>query len=167
METLYELTQDYQALLEYADSVDPDDEQVFLDTLDGIFGAIDVKFDQYATVMEQMTAHEDMLDREIMRLMRLQKAINHNKQRMKERLYESMVATDRMKIQTDLHTFSIRKNGGKLPLIIHEGADIPDKWCKVIVEPDKEKIRLALETGNVDVLKFAHLGERGSHLEIK
>lgn len=167
METLYELTQDYQALLEYADSTDPDDQQVFTDTLDGIFGAIDVKFDQYAAVMEQMTAHEDMLEREIQRLMHLQKAINHNKQRMKDRLYESMIATDRTKIQTDLHTFSIRKNGGKLPLVIDHPEDIPDKFTRVIYEPDKEKIRLALETGNVDALKFAHLGERGSHLEIK
>lgn len=167
METLYELTQDYQALLEYADAIDPDDEQVFLDTLDGIMGAVDVKMDQYAAVMEQMEAHGVMIEREIKRLKARQESIERNQERMKERMYEAMIAMNQTKIKTDLHTFIIKKNGGQLPLIMDHPEEVTDAFTKVVYEPDKEKIRLALETGNVDALKFAHLGERGSHLEIK
>lgn len=167
METLYKLTEDYEALLEYADSVDPEDEEVFLQTLDSVTATIDVKMDDYAVVMDHMASRAALIDKEIKRLTAIKHAIDNNHKRMQERLYESMIATDRRKVQTDLHTFSIVKNGGKLPLVIHEGADIPDKWCKVIVEPDKDKIRTALETGNTEVLEFAHFGERGEHLTIR
>ena len=165
METLYQLTEDYEALLEYADSVDPDDEEVFLQTLDSVTATIDVKMDDYAVVMDHMASRAALIDKEIKRLTAIKHAIDNNHKRMQERLYESMIATDRRKVQTDLHTFSIVKNGGKLPLIIDPDANIPHKWCKF--EPDKEMIRTALETGNAEVLEFAHFGERGEHLTIK
>lgn len=51
--TLYELTEDYMNLLELAE--DPDiDEQAFMDTLDGIEGAIEIKAENYAKVMRQL-----------------------------------------------------------------------------------------------------------------
>jgi len=165
MESLYNLTADYQTLMEYADSVDPDDEQVFLDTLDSVTATIDVKMDDYAVVMDHMKAREDLIDMEIKRLTARKNAISGNRARMRQRLYDSMIATDRTKVTTDLHTFSIAKNGGKLPLIID--GDVPDKYQKIIMEPDKDLIRTALETGNTEALKFAHFGERGTHLNIK
>lgn len=167
METLYKLTEDYEALLEYADSVDPDDEEVFLQTLDSVTATIDVKMDDYAVVMDHMASRAALIDKEIKRLTAIKHAIDNNHKRMQERLYESMIATDRRKVQTDLHTFSIVKNGGKLPLIIDPDANIPHKWCKITIEPDKDMIRTALETGNAEVLEFAHFGERGEHLTIK
>jgi len=165
MESLYNLTEDYQVLMEYADSTDPDDEQVFLDTLDSVTATINVKMDDYAVVMDHMKEREDLIDLEIKRLTARKNAISNNRAKMRERLYDSMLATDRTKVTTDLHTFSIVKNGGKLPLIIN--GDVPDKYMKVIMEPDKDLIRTALETGNTEVLKFAHFGERGQHLSIK
>jgi chaperonin cofactor prefoldin len=165
MESLYNLTEDYQVLMEYADSTDPDDEQVFLDTLDSVTATINVKMDDYAVVMDHMKEREDLIDLEIKRLTARKNAISNNRTKMRERLYDSMLATDRTKVSTDLHTFSIVKNGGKLPLIIN--GDVPDKYMKVIMEPDKDLIRTALETGNTEVLKFAHFGERGTHLSIK
>lgn len=165
METLYTLTGDYLNLMQLADSTDPEDEQAFIDTLDGILGAIDIKADQYAAVMSEISGRKGIVKAEIDRLTAVMRALSNHEDRMKEALYGSMIATDRREIKTDLHTFKIVKNGGKLPLIIEDGADIPDKYCKVTIEPDKDKIRTALETGNV--LDFAHFGERGEHLSIK
>ena len=51
--TLYELTNDYMNLLELAE--DPDiDEQAFLDTLEGIDGALEDKAEGYAKVIRTL-----------------------------------------------------------------------------------------------------------------
>ena len=50
MSTLYELTADWLALMEMAE--DPDiEEDVFMDTLEGIEGEIEIKADGYAKVI--------------------------------------------------------------------------------------------------------------------
>ena len=43
--------------------------------------------------------------------------------------------------------------------------DVPNDYLKVIYEPDKDKIRQALEDGTE--LPFAHLEEKGKHVVIK
>lgn len=163
MDSLYSLTSEYQTLMEYADSIDPDDEKVFLDTLEGVVGTLDTKMDEYASVMDHMKAREEYIDQEIKRLTDRKNAIKNNRTRMNKRLYESMCAADRRKVVTDLYTFAITKNGGKLPLLID--GEVPDKYQKIIMEPDKDLIRKALDEG--EKLDFAKYGERGEHLTIK
>jgi hypothetical protein len=148
--------------MEFADSTDPDDEQVFLDTLEGLMGAVEAKADSYAAVISHMEAHEDLLQKEIDRLTAKKTAISNNKKRMKDSLQSAMIAMDQKTIKTDLHTFRVQKNGGKQPLDIF--GDVPDKFQKVVYEPDKDLIRKALENG--EELEFAVLKERGEHLVI-
>ena len=162
MDSLYDLKNDYLTLMEYADSTDPDDEQVFLDTLEGLMGAVEAKADSYAVVISHMEAHEDLLQKEIDRLTAKKTAISNNKKRMKDSLQSAMIAMDQKTIKTDLHTFRVQKNGGKQPLDIF--GDVPDKFQKVVYEPDKDLIRKALENG--EELEFAVLKERGEHLVI-
>lgn len=162
MESLYSLTADFETLMEYADSTDPEDEQVFLDTLDNILATIDVKMDNYAAVMTQLEARENLLDAEIKRLTKLKNAVKANEIKMSESLKASMIATGRRKIVTDLHTFSIKKNGGKLPLDIY--GDVPDEYTKVTIAPDNDLIRAALDRG--EALDFAQYKERGERLSI-
>ena len=163
METLYSLTSDYQELMELAGSTDPEDEQAFADTLEGILGAIDIKADGYATVMTEINGRMDIIKAEIDRLTAIKRVLENHTARMKDALLRSMQTTDRREIKTDLHTFKIVKNGGKVPLIID--GDVPDDMCKVILEPDKDRIREAIESGAV--IPYARLGERGEHLVIK
>lgn len=162
MDSLYDLTNDYLTLMEFADSTDPDDEQVFLDTLEGLMGAVEAKADSYAAVISHMEAHEDLLQKEIDRLTAKKTAISNNKKRMKDSLQAAMIAMDQKTIKTDLHTFRVQKNGGKQPLDIF--GDVPDKFQKIVYEPDKDLIRKALESG--EELEFAVLKERGEHLVI-
>lgn len=162
MDSLYDLKNDYLTLMEYADSTDPDDEQVFLDTLEGLMGAVEAKADSYAAVISHMDAHEDLLQKEIDRLTAKKTAISNNKKRMKDSLQAAMIAMDQKTIKTDLHTFRVQKNGGKQPLDIF--GDVPDKFQKIVYEPDKDLIRKALENG--EELEFAVLKERGEHLVI-
>lgn len=167
METLYSLTGDYMALMELADSTEPEDAQAFTDTLEGIVGAIDLKMDDYAVVVDHMNTRAAVIDKEIERLTARRDAIKANAKRMKDKLRDTMIATDRRKVVTDLHTFHIQKNGGLVALIIDAPDKVPDKFCKIIVEPDNEKIRAALDAGDEEAKKFAHLGERGEHLVIR
>ena len=163
MGTLYELTAEYQALLSLGDSDDPEDQRAFLDTLEGLNGEIEQKADSYAVVLAELKAQREKVKAEKERLGRIEKAIENNERRMKERIKDAMIAMDKREIKTDLHTFKIQNNGGIQPLTIT--GDVPDKYTKVIIEADNEKIREALANG--EVLDFAHLEPRGTQLRIR
>ena len=164
MASLYQLTTEYQALLDLGDSDDPEDQEAFLTTLEGLDYELDLKADSYAAVIMQLNGRAEMIKKEIDRLKGIQNAITKNVDRMKDVLKNSMEITGRTDIKTDLHSFKIVKNGGVAPVEITEDA-VPDKYKRVIVEIDKAKIREALEAG--ETFSWAKLGERGTHLRIK
>ena len=164
MASLYQLTTEYQALLELGDSDDPEDQEAFFTTLEGLDYELDLKADDYAAVIMQLNGKAEMIKKEIDRLTGIQKAINKNVDRMMDVLKNSMEVTGRTDIKTDLHSFKIVKNGGKAPLEVDEAA-VPDRFKRVIVETDKAKIREALEAG--EEFPWAKIGERGTHLRIK
>ena len=111
--TLYELTEDYMNLLALAE--DPDiDEQAFMDTLDGIEGAIEVKADNYARVMRQLEADAAACDAESKRLKNKAKTIDNNIKRMKQALQFAMQATGKTKFKTQLFSFYIQKNSASV-----------------------------------------------------
>lgn len=159
--TIYEITEEYRALLDLG--ADPEDEQLFLDTLEGLDFELELKADDYAAVIAEFTAHADKVQKEIDRLTGMKKAAENSVKRMKERLLKAMQETGKDKIKTDLHTFSIQKNGGKQALDIF--GDVPDEYLKVVYEKDADKIREDLQAGKE--LPFARLLERGVHLRIR
>lgn len=67
-------------------------------------------------------------------------------------------------LRAEPYTLSIARNGGKLPMTI-EDRDVPDEWKMVVMQPDKERIRQALEAGTT--VPGASLGTRGEHLRIR
>ena len=161
--TLYDLTGDYLKLLEYAEF--EEDPQVIEDTMNSIEGEIEEKADAYAAVLTQLNGQADILKGEIDRLKARRDTLTRNCDRIKNHLYNAMKAMDKQKIKTTLHTFTIAKNGGKLPVILNDGIrveDLPDVLCRR--EPNMEKIRKTLEEGNT---LWAHYGERGESLRIK
>lgn len=164
METLRELTHDYALLLELSDSDDPEDQEAFETSLDGLTYMIGEKADQYAYVLDAINARQEAVKAEIDRLTRRKRAMENSVKRMKERIVEAMDTMGTTKVQTDLHTFSIQKNGGKQPLSVDE-MDVPDNYKKIILEIDNDKIRKALEAGAE--LPFARFLERGRQLRIR
>lgn len=161
--TLMSLKDDYLKLLWLGDSDDPDEHQAFLDTLDGIVGEIEVKADAYAAVVEDFESSAKRCREEAKRLMERAKRYETQVKTMKDRLMGVMLATDRPVIKTDLHTFTVCKNGGDLP--IEYTGDIPDQFMRVVYEKDTDLIKQTLKAGHK--LDFAHFGERGTHLRIK
>lgn len=59
-------------------------------------------------------------------------------------------------------TIKVKKNGGQAPLVID--GEVPENMTKVVIEPDNAKIREYLKDNEA---KWAHIGERGRHIEIK
>lgn len=165
MNTLYELTNDYKSLLNLAGSMDADEIETFNDTLEAVLGEIEVKADGYAVVLAEIEGRINTVNKEIGRLEAIESALSNTRRRMIDRLKTAMEDIGKKEIKTDLHRFKIVGNGGKQPLSIDEGC-VPEEYTKTEVKqvPDKDKIRKTLESG--EVLPFARLEDRGTHLKI-
>ena len=160
--TLMDLTGEYRELLDILS--DTEDEQLIKDTLEGVTGEIGIKADGYKVIIDMLEAKAATRKAMADKLAKTAKALANNAKRLEERLKYCMEQMGVTKIEGEYFTFKIQKNGGVQPLKIKEGADIPQMFMKVIVEPDKEIIRKALENGQK--LDFAYLEERGTQLRI-
>lgn len=163
METLRELTEEMYQLMELADSNDPEDQQAFQDTLDGLVGMIEQKADQYCTALDMIKGNIAAHDMEIQRLQERKRVMENNVKRMKDALLAAMVAMDEKRLKTELYSITRCTNGGKQPMKID--GDVPDNYKRIVYENDTDKIRADLEQGIE--LPFAHLEARGEHIMIK
>ena len=161
MSSLYELTNEFEMLYELAAS--DEDEQAFIDTLEGLKGELTAKAAGYVHVINQLGMEAAECSK-VIDAFKAKKEVRENHiKRMKEALMEAMDAAGVDKLQAGEYTLKIAKNGGLQPMKID--GDVPDNFKKIIYEDDKEKIRKALTDG--EELEFAHLEERGRHLNIK
>lgn len=155
MSNLYQLTNDYENVLNmlYNEEID---EQMILDTLEGIEGEIEDKADGYAKIIKELEVKQNARKEEARRLTESAKVFENKIKMLKQNLFNTMKATGKIKFATDLFSFNIVKNGGKQALTID--GDVPEEYTKTVVENDTDKIRKALEEGKE--LAFAHLEAR-------
>ena len=156
--TLYELTNDYMNLLELAE--DPDiDEQAFIDTLEGIDGALEDKAEGYAKVIRTLEGDAAACDAESKRLRNKKQTIENNIKRMKAALQYAMETTGKTKFKTALFSFGIQKNPASV-VIDHAGKVPANYWIPQPPELDKKAIKAYIkENGDVD---WAHLEQTES-----
>jgi hypothetical protein len=162
---MYELTADWAAVLAMAQ--DPDvDPQAIADTLEAIGGEIEDKAENTAIVMKELEAEAAKLKAEEQRLKDRRTKVENNIMDIKRRLFDAMKMTGKEKFKTELFSFSIAKNGGKIPVIVDvETADLPDDLVTIIEKPNLDAIAAYLEKHPES--KYGHFGERGEHLNIK
>lgn len=159
MATLYELTNEMIELMEMMQ--DPEvDPEVLADTMEAVGGELEIKADNYVIVMKELEAQKAKWKDEKDRAASFEAAIDNNIKRMKESLLSSMQAIGKDKLPTEHFKLSIAKNGGLQPMKIT--GEVPAEYCTL--EPDNAKIREALKSGE---LPFAHLEERGVHLNVR
>lgn len=167
MSRLYELTADILALQEMLENP-LDDEQVLLDTLEGVEGEYELKLEAYCKVIKNLEADMDALKAEAKRLTDKRKVLENNVNRLKKAMFDSMKATGKDKVKGQLFSVAIQKNGGKLPVIMADDADtskLPDNLVIVTESPALDAIRELLEAGKV--VEGFTLGERGESLRIR
>jgi hypothetical protein len=159
--TLYDLTAEYQALLQMAEDPDTDPE-VLTDTMEALEGEIEDKADGYAKVIRQITTDTAGVTAEIERLTKLKKSMEGNVQRLKNNLQFAMEATGKTKFKTGLFSFGIQKNPPSVIMDEQYLGNIPKKYL-VQQDPviDKKKIKEDLKAG-VDLEGIAHLAQTES-----
>ena len=89
---------------------------------------------------------------------------------LKVRLKHYLELRGKARVETGRFTASVTRNGGKLPVELHEGVqpeDLPEPFQKVIVEADKDRLREALVAEQSELNRLAYIDERGTHLRIK
>lgn len=172
MSSLYELTEEYQTLIDMLE--DPDvDEQTLADTLEGIKGELEAKAEGYIAVRNEIKAKSQVFKQEEQTWKAKREREENALKRLDKALFDSMVACgfdDKNGLDTGKHKLKIVNNGGVLPVIIDiKPEELPPVFQKVKIEPDNEAIRGMLEKDE-EVRKqypWAHLGERGRHLSIR
>lgn len=165
MSSLFDIVGEFQQLYEMATSEEEQAEQVFIDTLDSLKGELTEKASGYVAVMNRL----DMEMKKAEEIEKRYKAIKESRKNAIARMKDAcMWACDNLGV-TEIDAgdvkIKVKNNGGQLPLIIEEGKEVPQNLCKVTIEPDKALIREYLkEHPDCD---FAHIGERGRHIEVK
>lgn len=166
MSTLFEITNEFEQV--YALFTDPEvDDEVITDTLESIEGELEVKAGGYINVLKQMQMEVDACDKMLEHWTEKKNVRENSIKRLKKALCSAMIAThhdDKEGLKAGDYTLKVVSNGGKQPMKV-DATKVPDNFCKVIVEPDNDKIRKALEQG--EELPFAYLEERGKHITIK
>ena len=164
MARLYDLTSDVMLLQDMLEN-ELDDEQMLLDTLEGVQYEYEYKLEQYAKIIRNLEADANAYKLEATRLNDRRKTIENNIDKLKKHMFESMKATGITKVKGSVLNVSIQKNGGKLPVIVDcDVKDLPSHAVKVVESPDLEAIRKLIDAGECD---FARYGERGESLRIK
>ena len=155
MSTLYELTNEWMMLMEMAE--DPDiEEDVFMDTLEGIEGEIEMKADGYAKVIRQLEHDAEACGTEAKRFTEKKKFLENKIDRMKKSLQGAMETTGKTKFKTELFSFNVQNNPASV-IVEADIKDIPERYLKP-VDPkiDKELMKKDLKAGaNLDGV--AHL----------
>lgn len=159
--TLYELTEEARELQEMIEEYPP---ETFSDTLEGLQLMIEDKADSYAVVNQNISNEIAALKAEEERLSARRKALESNQKRLQEAIKNAMKALGKKKIKTELFTFTVVKNGGLQPLkICFE--KLLDRFKKITIEPDNDRIREAIKAG--ETIEGVEVLPRGEHLTIK
>ena len=160
MSSLYELTDKYRQI----QSVLEDGNEEYPIEMLTVGEDLDQKIENYGFIIRNFESEDAALDAEIKRLQARQKTARRAVERLKESLFNSLKATNRKEVTTSHFKFSICSAGGKKPVVIT--GDVPEAYCKIKLEPDKEVIRRAIEEDG-EVLEFAHIGERSEYLKMR
>lgn len=162
MSTMYELTDNFMAVLEMASDPEIPPEAI-ADTLEGIEGEIELKAQSYAIIIKELEGEAVKLKTEETRLLSKRKSLENNIKRIKDNLFNATKITGKEKFKTDLFSFGIQKSPAKL--VIDDLSLIPEKYyVEQAPKLDEQRLKLDLKSGIE--CKYAHL-EQGEHVRIR
>ena len=140
--TLYEMTEQAQALYEMLQSEEID-EQVYADTLEAI--GVDEKLLNYIAVMKNYEADKTSITAEIDRLQKKKKSAENAIERMKTAMYNFMKLSGQSKVKAGI--FNLRINQSEAVRVTNESL-IPKQYLKPQPDKiDKTAIKKAIKAG--------------------
>ena len=165
MSSLFDLAGEYKELYAMLTDADEDEQQVVEDTLEAVIGEIEVKAEGYVCLLNRLDMELSACKKHRDEWARAYTVRENAIKRLKQRAADAMMQMGKKEIKAGDNVIKLKGNGGTAPLILDENKEVPQSYMKVILEPDKEKIRKAIEGGAE--LDFAHIAPRGKHIEIK
>jgi hypothetical protein len=168
--SLYAIDMEMQAVLDAMldGGVDsPEAMEALNQHLAGLESMLHQKAEKYASLIRELEVRSKARAEEAARIRALATVDGNLATRLKERLKEVMERTGTTRIETHLFRLSVAANGGKQPMTIEETAvpELPKEFTVTTVEPDRERIRAALESGMM--IPGCTLLPRGTSLRIK
>lgn len=166
MATLYDLTNDFKAILEMMQ--DPEiDPALIEEAMKSVEGDFDAKAENYCKVIRELEGKALVISTEIERLEKIKKVVDNNVDNLKEILLRSMLLTNKDKIDGELFKLTVKRCAPKV--VIDREDAIPDQFKTVVetVKIDKKAIGAFLKENPFDAASgeaFAHLEEVNSLL---
>lgn len=153
---IFNLSDDYMQILGMME--DPDlDKQMLKDTMEGIEGALEDKFDNYVFVAKEMQADIKALEETIKELQARKDSKEANLKKMKEIMTLVMNTTGKVKFKTSLHSYWVQKNPESVVIDTEDVRAIPEDYLTFKEpEPNKTAIKAAIKGGK-DFQGLAHI----------
>ena len=167
MSSLYDIVdkiKEFNDLYSLAKSEDEEERQAFDDTLESLKYELTTKSYGYVAVMNRLDMEMKDAEEREKRFKAIKESRKNAIQRMKDACMWACNELGVTEIDAGDMTIKVKNNGGQLPIVIDDEASVPQNLCKVTIEPDKAKIREYLKDNEC---AFAHIGERGKHIEVK
>lgn len=164
MNELFNLVGQYKEVYEMITDPEVDDE-VVKDTLEGLMGEIEIHAEGFVTMIHRLDMEIDVCKKNKDEWAAAEKVRKNRKAWFTDMIKYAMTTLGVTEIKAGDETFKMQNAGGQLPVVVDEGATIPERFTKITIETDKELIRKALSDG--EKLDFARFGERSKVLKIK
>lgn len=152
---LYELTENYKNLMAYideAETLDAEEEQAIIDTLDSLQDALEVKGDNICRFIKNLSADIEARKKEIDRLQKINKVDANKIDSLKKYLEMQMNIADIKKLDTELFKIGIRKSTS---LEVMDIESLPIEYVKITKEARKTDIKNAIKDGlNIEGVKM-------------
>ena len=132
MSSLYQLTENYNNILELADNPEVTEDMI-KEALDSISEEIELKAVNIAKLIKSIESDIAGVKAEKDRLAAKEKSMSNKVKNLKEYLYSAMKLTGKEKIKTDLFSFNIQKNPASVNVV--SDTDIPEEF---LVEMPKQ-----------------------------
>lgn len=149
MASIYELSEEFKAVSELADTAETEEElQAINDTLDAISAELDVKLENSAKFIKNLDADIDGLDKEIKRLTLIKKRKAALIERLKINCDNAMKLNNETTKKVGTFTFSYRKSE---KTIVDDVNKLPNELKKVEYKPMAAEIKKYIKKhGSVD-----------------
>lgn len=144
MPTLNELTSDYERVLALIEDESIDDE-VIQDTMDSIESSIEVKLDNYATIIKELEFEQKKFQAQATDKQKLATTYKKRLEWLKKNMLTSLQLTGKRKIETENFRLSLRKNQAALDIV--DESVIPVDYYKEQYVRQDAKIKDDLKAG--------------------
>ena len=168
--SLFEIADELRALEgQLTETDDPQEQDKIIQQFLAVEGSeLATKLDNYAELINELEAIAKARKEQAKKLTDLAKANENKADRLRANLLWFLEQRGVNRQETQRHSLSVGKTGGKRPVSYVDNLDpatLPEKYQSVKVEVNKDAVRSDLESG--EQLPFAVLGDRQTILRIK